>query len=227
MIGAVAIVLAAMYMLRLISAVLHQDVGPAVSDAALDLRRGELAVLVPLVAILLVLSAWPDAISGHSFGNGHGPVPSSPGSAAPAAGPGTRGAAGDPQAARRLVRALAVAGAARRRRGCCCSSPCSCRSASRKPVVGDRLRRRLRDRVRASRSLLADAEPARRGDRRRLDLPRPLGRGRADPDRRLRRSSRCSISYGERWREEHVGRVLRPARGRRRRDGVLRRRRRT
>jgi NADH:ubiquinone oxidoreductase subunit 4 (subunit M) len=66
-IGAGAIVLAAMYMLRLISAVLHRDVGPAVDDAALDLRRGELAILVPLVAILLVLSAWPDAISGHSF----------------------------------------------------------------------------------------------------------------------------------------------------------------
>ncbi len=67
-IGAVAIVLAAMYMLRLISAVLHQDVGPAVSDAALDLRRGELAIVVPLVALLLALSAWPAAISGHSFG---------------------------------------------------------------------------------------------------------------------------------------------------------------
>jgi NADH-quinone oxidoreductase subunit M len=67
-VGAVAIVLAAMYMLRLISAVLHRDVGPAVTDAALDLRTGELAVLVPLVLILLVLSAWPDAISGHSFG---------------------------------------------------------------------------------------------------------------------------------------------------------------
>ena len=66
-VGAVAIVLAAMYSLRLISAVLHRDVGPAVSDAALDLRTGELAVVVPLVAILLVLSAWPDAISGHSF----------------------------------------------------------------------------------------------------------------------------------------------------------------
>ena len=69
-VGAVAIVLAAMYMLRLISAVLHRDVGPAVSDAALDLRSGELAVLVPLVAILLALSAWPDAISGHSFAGG-------------------------------------------------------------------------------------------------------------------------------------------------------------
>lgn len=65
-IGAAAIVLAAMYMLRLISAVLHRDVGPAVSDAALDLRGGELAIVVPLVALLLALSAWPAAISSHS-----------------------------------------------------------------------------------------------------------------------------------------------------------------
>ena len=36
-VGAVAIVLAAMYVLRLISGVLHQDVGSAVSDAARDL----------------------------------------------------------------------------------------------------------------------------------------------------------------------------------------------
>jgi len=36
-VGAGSIVLAAMYMLRAISGVLHQDVGPAVSDAALDL----------------------------------------------------------------------------------------------------------------------------------------------------------------------------------------------
>jgi NADH-quinone oxidoreductase subunit M len=67
-IGAAAIVLAAMYMLRVISAVLHREVGPAVSDAALDLRSAELAILVPLVAILLFLSAWPDAITGNSFG---------------------------------------------------------------------------------------------------------------------------------------------------------------
>jgi NADH-quinone oxidoreductase subunit M len=66
-VGAAAIVLAAMYMLRLVSAVLHQDVGPAVTDAALDLRGAEVAVVVPLVAILLFLSAWPAAISGHSF----------------------------------------------------------------------------------------------------------------------------------------------------------------
>jgi NADH-quinone oxidoreductase subunit M len=66
-VGAIAIVLAAMYMLRLISAVLHQSPGPAVSEAALDLRPAELGVIVPLVAILLVLSAWPAAITDRSF----------------------------------------------------------------------------------------------------------------------------------------------------------------
>jgi NADH-quinone oxidoreductase subunit M len=66
-VGAVAIVLAAMYMLRLISAVLHQSPGPAVSDAALDLRPAELSIVVPLIAILLVLSAWPAAITERSF----------------------------------------------------------------------------------------------------------------------------------------------------------------
>jgi NADH-quinone oxidoreductase subunit M len=68
--GAVAIVLAAMYVLRLVSAVLHRAVGPAVSDAALDLRPAELGVVVPLIACLLALSAWPNAISGHSFRGG-------------------------------------------------------------------------------------------------------------------------------------------------------------
>jgi NADH-quinone oxidoreductase subunit M len=66
-VGAIAIVLAAMYVLRLISAVLHRDVGPAVSDSALDLRPAELGVVVPLVACLLALSAWPAAITDHSF----------------------------------------------------------------------------------------------------------------------------------------------------------------
>jgi len=66
-IGAGAIVLAAMYMLRLISAVLHEARGSTVSDAALDLRPGELALVVPLVAVLLALSAWPAGISHHSF----------------------------------------------------------------------------------------------------------------------------------------------------------------
>jgi NADH-quinone oxidoreductase subunit M len=65
--GALAIVLAAMYVLRLVSAILHRKVGPAVSDAALDLRPAEIGVVVPLVACLLALSAWPAAITGHSF----------------------------------------------------------------------------------------------------------------------------------------------------------------
>jgi NADH-quinone oxidoreductase subunit M len=66
-IGAAAIVLAAMYMLRLISAVLHRERGSAVSDAALDLRPAELGFLVPLVGLLLALSVWPAAVSEHSF----------------------------------------------------------------------------------------------------------------------------------------------------------------
>ncbi len=73
-IGAAAIVLAAMYMLRLISALLHREVGPAVSEAALDLRGGELAVVVPLLAALLALSAWPDAVSGHALARGGAPA---------------------------------------------------------------------------------------------------------------------------------------------------------
>jgi NADH-quinone oxidoreductase subunit M len=66
-IGATGIVLAAMYMLRLISAVLHEARGSTVGDEALDLRPGELALVVPLVCVLLALSAWPAGISGHSF----------------------------------------------------------------------------------------------------------------------------------------------------------------
>jgi NADH-quinone oxidoreductase subunit M len=66
-IGAVAIVLAAMYMLRLISAVLHQARGPRVADEALDLRPAELSLLIPLVGVLLALSVWPAGISHHSF----------------------------------------------------------------------------------------------------------------------------------------------------------------
>jgi NADH-quinone oxidoreductase subunit M len=66
-IGASGIVLAAMYMLRAISGVLHQEVGSAVPESALDLRVGELAVVVPLVLCLLGLSAWPNLISGRAF----------------------------------------------------------------------------------------------------------------------------------------------------------------
>ena len=43
------------------------DLLEAVEDAALDLRPYELALVVPLVACLLALSAWPAAISERSF----------------------------------------------------------------------------------------------------------------------------------------------------------------
>jgi NADH-quinone oxidoreductase subunit M len=68
-IGAAAIVLAAMYMLRLISAVLHGQTGSSVPNEALDLRPAELAVIVPLLGCLLALSAWPAAVTDHlNFG---------------------------------------------------------------------------------------------------------------------------------------------------------------
>ena len=69
-VGAIAIVLAAMYVLRMISAVLHEKAGPAVSEAALDLRHAELAIVVPLLALLLFLSAWPAAISDRATSAG-------------------------------------------------------------------------------------------------------------------------------------------------------------
>jgi NADH-quinone oxidoreductase subunit M len=66
-VGAAAIVLAAMYMLRLISAVLHAARGRDVHEDAPDVRPFELAIVVPLVALLLVLSAWPASISERAF----------------------------------------------------------------------------------------------------------------------------------------------------------------
>jgi NADH:ubiquinone oxidoreductase subunit 4 (subunit M) len=56
-----------MYMLRLISAVLHQDVGSGVPAEALDLRPAEVGVIAPLVAVLLFLSFWPAAITDHAL----------------------------------------------------------------------------------------------------------------------------------------------------------------
>jgi NADH-quinone oxidoreductase subunit M len=70
---ALGVVLAAMYTLRLISAVLHVRPGSAVRDEALDLRPGELALVVPLVACLLALSVWPALVSKSSF-QGEEPV---------------------------------------------------------------------------------------------------------------------------------------------------------
>ena len=65
--GGLAIMLAAAYILRLISAVLHKEVGSAVPDAARDLRPAEVGVILPLVAVLLALSFWPASITDHSF----------------------------------------------------------------------------------------------------------------------------------------------------------------
>ncbi len=67
-VGAVAIILAAMYMLRLISAVLHEDVGTSVHEEALDLRPAEVGMVGALVAALLVLSFWPAGITDRVFG---------------------------------------------------------------------------------------------------------------------------------------------------------------
>jgi NADH-quinone oxidoreductase subunit M len=67
-VGAAAIVLAALYGLRLISAVLHQARGPAVRDDG-DLTGNELWLVVPLVVLMLALSAWPGAVTGNSFPN--------------------------------------------------------------------------------------------------------------------------------------------------------------
>jgi NADH-quinone oxidoreductase subunit M len=66
-VGAFAILLAALYALRLISALLHERRGVAVGEDATDLVSNELILVVPLVAILAVLSAWPAAISERSF----------------------------------------------------------------------------------------------------------------------------------------------------------------
>jgi NADH-quinone oxidoreductase subunit M len=66
-VGAGAILLAAMYMLRLISAVLHEEAGTAIHPHALDLRPAEVGVIFPLVAVLLFLSFWPAAITDHAL----------------------------------------------------------------------------------------------------------------------------------------------------------------
>jgi NADH-quinone oxidoreductase subunit M len=73
-VGAGAIVLAAMYMLRLISAVLHAARGFDVREDAPDVRASELALLVPLVALLLFLSAWPASVSERAFPRASAPA---------------------------------------------------------------------------------------------------------------------------------------------------------
>jgi NADH-quinone oxidoreductase subunit M len=79
-VGAAAIVLAALYTLRLISGILHDRRGPRVREEARDLGGVELALLVPLVLVLLALSAWPAAVSDRSF---PGTAPSASSEASP------------------------------------------------------------------------------------------------------------------------------------------------
>jgi NADH-quinone oxidoreductase subunit M len=74
-VGGVAIVLAAMYVLRLVTAVLHREVGPAVPGDAPDLRVREVGILLPLVGLLIALSVWPAGVSQHSFGDPIGDAP--------------------------------------------------------------------------------------------------------------------------------------------------------
>jgi NADH:ubiquinone oxidoreductase subunit 4 (subunit M) len=60
-------VLAAMYMLRLVSALLHREVGEAVSKKAPDVLLPELCVIGALLGCMLALSIWPAAVSKNSF----------------------------------------------------------------------------------------------------------------------------------------------------------------
>jgi NADH-quinone oxidoreductase subunit M len=64
---ALGIVLAAMYTLRVISAILHVKPGAAVREEALDLRVGEVALVLPMLLVLLGLSAWPALVSESAF----------------------------------------------------------------------------------------------------------------------------------------------------------------
>jgi NADH-quinone oxidoreductase subunit M len=66
-IAGTAIVLAAMYALRLLSAVMHTDGddsahGDTVETFGTDLRWRELSFVMPLVAAILFLSVWPNAL---------------------------------------------------------------------------------------------------------------------------------------------------------------------
>ena len=71
---ALGVVLAAMYILRAISAILHVKPGPAVQEEALDLRAGELALVLPLLLVLVGLSFWPALVSESSFAGDHAPA---------------------------------------------------------------------------------------------------------------------------------------------------------
>ena len=60
--AATGIVLAAMYMLRWYSGIAHETEGERVDPATPDLRPYELGIAVPLVLVLLAMSAWPSGV---------------------------------------------------------------------------------------------------------------------------------------------------------------------
>ncbi|MGN6379088.1 MAG: complex I subunit 4 family protein [Gaiellales bacterium] len=61
-VAAIGIVLAAMYMLRWYSAIAHESNGETVADDTPDLHVRELAIAVPLIALLLLMTAWPNGV---------------------------------------------------------------------------------------------------------------------------------------------------------------------
>jgi NADH-quinone oxidoreductase subunit M len=61
-VAAIGIVLAAMYMLRWYSAIAHEGNGETVTESTPDLARWELAIAVPLIAFLLLMTAWPNGV---------------------------------------------------------------------------------------------------------------------------------------------------------------------
>ena len=165
--------------------------GRDVREDAPDVRPSELAIVVPLVALLLVLSAWP-ALDLRAL------VPRSAAS--------RRRRRRDPDPEGRLARARADAGAARPPRAWPCSAACSCpggcaasspRSSS-SPASSPRASSPRSSSTRR-RGPLADrrvvhARPARRvrgadhRRRRRAHRPRLLGRAAARPRRRVLRA---------------------------------------
>ena len=162
-----------MYMLRLISAVLHKEPGPAVPEAALDLRPAELGILDP--ARRLPARALGVA-GGDQRQRTRGSSETSPLSRSQLRRLGAE-PTDDRHPVSRLVRALALARRARRRGDLPALGRAHAALAA--PALrGVRLRARVRRRHRHGLPRLLE-EPGRAADRRRRGQPRPVRRGRA------------------------------------------------
>ena len=212
-VGAIAIVLAAMYMLRLISAVLHEREGSAVRSDARDLRLVELAVLVPLVAL--------PARAVRLAGGGHRPQ-----LRADAGRPGAREPPGAVRvmlaairhARGRLVRARAAARPARRQLRLRAGGSAAARELE--AARGRAHRRRLVRRSRHHRRLPLRRQRHSREHRRRCRRPRPAGLVHR-PAHLRDRPAGCRRGLAARL-SPAPGRVLRAAPGDCRRHGLPR-----